>query len=409
MNDFLKQWGEAAYTTTGFFWMALWAFMLGYIISSMTQIFVTEKWMQKTMGGAESKGVLLGTFFGFISSSCSFAALASTKSLFKKGASFISSIAFLLASTNLVIELGIIISIFLGWQFVVGEYVGGILLIGISWILIRLINPKKLIDQAIKNLKKEDEDSGMDDCKDWKKQMQNEDSGGKVGKKYKMEWQMVWKDVTVGFTIAGIVAAFVPDAWFQTLFIGSGQGNTDFSFFEILEHIIVGPVAAFVTFIGSMGNIPLAALLFGKGVSFAGVMAFIFSELVVFPILRINAKYYGWKMSLFILFLLFTSLIGASLLLHYSFDLMSLLPDPSQVKVQDSEYFKINYTFYLNLAFLAISGYLIYLGFFKKKDVDSKMGEMAPKSQLLENILKYAAFFSYIWIAGGLSVKFLIQ
>ena len=112
MNDFLKQWGEAAYTTTGFFWMALWAFVLGYIISSMIQIFVTEKRMQKTMGGEESKGVLLGTFFGFISSSCSFAALASTKSLFKKGASFISSIAFLLASTNLVIELGIIISIF---------------------------------------------------------------------------------------------------------------------------------------------------------------------------------------------------------------------------------------------------------------------------------------------------------
>lgn len=409
MNDFLKQWGEAAYTTTGFFWMALWAFVLGYIISSMIQIFVTEKRMQKTMGGAESKGVLLGTFFGFISSSCSFAALASTKSLFKKGASFISSIAFLLASTNLVIELGIIISIFLGWQFVVGEYAGGILLIGISWILIRLINPKKLIDKARKNLEKEDGDSGMDDSKDWKKQMQKEDSWAKVGKKYKMEWQMVWKDVTVGFTIAGIVAAFVPDAWFQTLFIGSGQGNTDFSFFEILEHIIVGPVAAFVTFIGSMGNIPLAALLFGKGVSFAGVMAFIFSDLVVFPILRINAKYYGWKMSLFILFLLFTSLIGTSLILHYSFDLMSLLPDPSQVQVQDSEYFKINYTFYLNLAFLIISGYLIYLGFFKKKDVDSKMGEMAPKSQLLENILKYAAFISYIWIAGGLAVKFLIQ
>ena len=409
MNDFLKQWGEAAYTTTGFFWMALWAFVLGYIISSMIQIFVTEKRMQKTMGGAESKGVLLGTFFGFISSSCSFAALASTKSLFKKGASFISSIAFLLASTNLVIELGIIISIFLGWQFVVGEYVGGILLIGISWMLIRLINPKKLIDKARKNLEKEDEGSGMDDSKDWKKQMQKEDSWAKVGKKYKMEWQMVWKDVTVGFTIAGIVAAFVPDAWFQTLFIGSGQGNTDFSFFEILEHIIVGPVAAFVTFIGSMGNIPLAALLFGKGVSFAGVMAFIFSDLVVFPILRINAKYYGWKMSLFILFLLFTSLIGASLILHYSFDLMSLLPDPSQVKVQDSEYFKLNYTFYLNLAFLAISGYLIYLGFFKKKDVKSKMGAMAPKSQLLENILKYAAFISYIWIASGLIVKFLIQ
>ena len=406
MTDFFKQWGEAAYTTAGFFWMALWAFALGYIISSMIQIFVTEKKMQKTMGGKETKGVLLGTFFGFISSSCSFAALASTKSLFKKGASFVSSIAFLLASTNLVIELGIIISIFLGWQFVVGEYVGGILLILLSWILIRLINPKKLIEQARKNLgdTEADEDSGS---KSWKEKMKSEESWAKVSKQYGMEWKMVWKDVTVGFTIAGIVAAFVPDAWFQTLFIGSGNGNTDFSFLEILEHIIVGPVAAFITFIGSMGNIPLAALLFGKGVSFAGVMAFIFSDLVVFPILRINAKYYGWKMSLFILFLLFTALVGASLILHYGFDLLSMLPDPSQVTVQDSEYFKINYTFFLNLAFLAVSGYLIYLGFFKRKDI-MHMKEMAPKSKTLESTLKYAAFLCYLWLAGGLIVKFFV-
>lgn len=408
MNSFLKQWGEAAYTTTGFFWMALWAFVLGYIISSMIQIFVTEKRMQKTMGENEGKSVLLGTFFGLISSSCSFAALASAKSLFKKGASFVSSIAFLLASTNLVIELGIIISIFLGWQFVVGEYIGGILLISICWILIRLINPKKLIENARKNLEGED-DGTMDDSKDWKKQIKKEDSWARVAKKYKMEWQMVWKDVTVGFTIAGIVAVFVPDSFFETLFINSGQGNTDFSFFEILEHIVVGPVAAFLTFIGSMGNIPLAALLFGKGVSFAGVMAFIFSDLVVFPVLRINAKYYGWKMSLFILFLLFTALIGASLTLHYSFDLLGILPDPSQATIQDSTYFKIDYTFYLNIVFLAISGYLIYLGFFKKKDIEHAMSEMAPKSPLLEQILKYIAFACYIWITGGLIIKFFIH
>jgi len=408
MNDFLKQWGEAAYTSTGFFWMALWAFVLGYIISSMIQIFVTEEKMQKAMGENEGKSMLLGTFFGFISSSCSFSALAGTKSIFKKGASFVSSIAFLLASTNLVIELGIIISIFLGWQFVVGEYVGGILLILICWILIRIINPKRLIEKARKNLESEDDDE-IDDSKDWKKQIQKEDSWARVAKKYKMEWQMVWKDVTVGFTIAGIVAAFVPDSFFQTLFINSGQGNTDFTFLEILEHIIVGPVAAFLTFIGSMGNIPLAALLFGKGVSFAGVMAFIFSDLVVFPVLRINARYYGWKMSLFILFLLFTALIVTSLALHYSFDLIGILPDSSQVKIQDSEYFKIDYTFYLNLAFLTISGYLVYLGLFKKKDGAHSMSEMAPKSELLENILKYTAFICYIWLAGGLMVKFFIQ
>ncbi|NNE77584.1 MAG: permease [Pricia sp.] len=389
--------------------MALWAFILGYIISSMIQIFVTEKRMQKTMGKNESKSVLLGTFFGFISSSCSFAALASAKSLFKKGASFVSSIAFLLASTNLVIELGIIISIFLGWQFVVGEYAGGILLIAICWVLLRIISPKKLIEKARKNLENQNDGDAMDDSKDWKKQIQKEGSWARVAKKYKMEWQMVWKDVTVGFTIAGIVAAFIPDSIFQTLFINSGPGNTDFTFFEILEHIIVGPVAAFLTFIGSMGNIPLAALLFGKGVSFAGVMAFIFSDLVVFPVLRINARYYGWKMSLFILFLLFTALIGTSLALHYSFDLFGILPDPSQVKIQDSTYFKIDYTFFLNIVFLAISAYLVYLGFFKKKDVDHQMSEMAPKSELLERILKYAAYLCYAWLAGGLIVKFLIQ
>ncbi len=408
MSEFLKQWGEAAYTTTGFFWMALWAFILGYIISSMIQIFVTEKRMQKTMNENEGKSVLLGTFFGFISSSCSFSALASTKSIFKKGASFISSMAFLLASTNLVIELGILISIFLGWQFVVGEYVGGILLILISWILIRIINPKKLIERARKNLEGEDDDA-MDGSKDWQKQIKKEDSWARVGKKYKMEWQMVWKDVTVGFTIAGIVAAFVPDSFFQTLFINSGQGNTDFTFLEILEHIIVGPIAAFLTFIGSMGNIPLAALLFGKGVSFAGVMAFIFSDLVVFPVLRINAKYYGWKMSFFILFLLFTALIGTSLALHYSFDLLGMLPDPSQVKIQDKEHFKIDYTFYLNIAFLTISGYLIYLGFFKRKDVKHSMSEMAPKSPLLESVLKYASHICYVWLVGGILVRFFVN
>ena len=403
MSDFLSKWGEAAYTTAGFFWMALWAFALGYVISSCIQVFVTEKKMQETMGQEESKGLLLGTFFGFISSSCSFAALASTKSLFKKGASFVSSMAFLLASTNLVIELGIIISIFLGWQFVVGEYVGGILLILISWLLIRIINPKKLIDKARKRLDDYEDEKTSD--KSWKKKMKSETSWAKVSQQYGMEWKMVWKDVTIGFTIAGIVAAFVPDAFFETLFINSGKGKTDFGFFTIMEHIIVGPVAAFLTFIGSMGNIPLAALLFGKGVSFAGVMAFIFSDLVVFPILRINAKYYGWKMSFFILFLLFTSLIGASLALHYGFSIFNILPDPSSVKIMEAEHFKIDYTFWLNMIFLLISAFMVYLGFFKRKDV-MFMKEMAPKSKLLENVLKYLALVCYLWLAGGLFVKF---
>lgn len=408
MHSFLKQWAEAAYTSAGFFWMALWAFILGYIISSMIQVFVTEKRMQETMGKNEGKSVLLGTFFGFISSSCSFAALASTKSLFKKGASFVSSMAFLLASTNLVLELGIIISIFLGWQFVVGEYVGGVLLILIVWILIRIISPKKLIKKARKNLQ-DDEAENTTDETSWRQKITSTKGWVKVSRQYKMEWGMVWKDVTVGFTIAGIVAAFVPDSFFQALFVNSGQGTTDFTFLEVLEHVVVGPVAAFVTFIGSMGNIPLAALLFGKGVSFAGVMAFIFSDLVVFPVLRINAKYYGWNMSLFIVFLLFTALVGTSITLHYTFDFFNILPDPSQVTIGGGTYFQVDYTFFLNIAFLLISVYLIYLGFFKKTDVEHTMGEMASKSKLLETILKYAAFVCYVWLAGGLCLKLFLN
>lgn len=401
----MKQWGEAAYTSIGFFWMALWAFVLGYVISSLIQIFVTEKRMKRTMGDEGSKSVLLGTFFGFISSSCSFSALATSKSLFQKGASFVSSIAFLLASTNLVIELGIIISIFLGWQFVVGEYVGGIMLILFSWILIRLINPKKLIENARNRLGESEEE--QEESKSILNKVKSSENWAKAGKQYAMEWKMVWKDVTVGFTIAGIVAAFIPDSFFQTLFINSGEGQESFGFFTLLQHVVVGPVAAFLTFIGSMGNIPLAALLFGKGVSFAGVMAFIFSDLVVFPVLRINAKYYGWRMSLFILFLLFTSLIGTSLLLHYGFDLFGLIPDGSAASITDKELFKIDYTFYLNIAFLAISGIMIYFGFFKGKDVMHHK-EMAPKSPLLERVLKWLSMVCYVWLAIGIALKYFV-
>ncbi|MBN2868470.1 MAG: permease [Flavobacteriaceae bacterium] len=385
--------------------MALWAFILGYVVSSMIQIFVTEKRMQNIMGDEGGKSVLLGAFFGFISSSCSFSALASSKSLFQKGASFVSSIAFLLASTNLVIELGIIISIFLGWQFVVGEYVGGILLIGFSWILIRIINPKKLIEKARKKLDASQEDK--EQKLSFTEKIKSEKHWDKVGKQYVMEWKMVWKDVTVGFTIAGIVAAFVPDSFFQTLFINTGNGEQSYSFFTLLEHVIVGPVAAFLTFIGSMGNIPLAALLYGKGVSFAGVMAFIFSDLVVFPVLRINAKYYGWKMSLFILFLLFASLIGASLLLHYGLDIFSLLPQGTEKNIVNQKHFKFDYTFFLNIAFIIVSGILVYLGFFKGKDVMHHK-KMAPKSKLLEKTLKWTAFVCYVWLLIGMVLKFFV-
>ena len=273
-NGFFATWGEAAITALGFFWMALWAFVLGYVVSSMIQVFVTKERMsmiqvfvtkermKQTMGEVGAKSVGLGTFFGFISSSCSFAALATTKSLFKKGAGFVPSLAFLLASTNLVIELGIVIAVFLSWQFVVGEYLGGLLLIGFTWLFVRVTRPDKLIKQAREHLQENEGEEDDEYVPDWKKLIRSKEGWQRVGKRYFMEWQMVWMDVTFGFTVAGIIAAFVPQTFFETLFVSSG-GEGDPGFLAVLAQTVVGPVAAFFTLYRVDGQHPAggAALL----------------------------------------------------------------------------------------------------------------------------------------------------
>jgi uncharacterized membrane protein YraQ (UPF0718 family) len=358
MQQFLPTWHQAAVTSAGLFWMAFWAFGLGYLISSMIQVFVTRERMKRSMGEAEIRSIGLGTFFGFISSSCSFAALATTRALFAKGAGLVPALAFLLASTNLVVELGIVIAVFLGWQFVVGEYAGGVLLILLMWLLVRLTYPESLVRTARRNARSAEDTGEQDEPDDWKALMRSRKGWRRVASRYVMEWHMVWKDVTIGFTVAGIIAAFVPKQFFEALFVGAGSG--DLSFVEILLQALVGPLAAFFTFIGSMGNIPLAAVLFENGVSFAGVMAFIFSDLIVVPVLRIQAGYYGWKMAAYILAVFLVVLVSTALILHYGFDALGLLPDSSSAgSVTDREYFAVDYTLFLNLGFLALSTFFV--------------------------------------------------
>lgn len=397
MSDFLQTWHEAAVTTVGLFWMAFWAFGLGYLISSMIQVFVTQERMKKTMGEAGAKSIALGTFFGFISSSCSFAALSTTRALFTKGAGLIPSLAFLLASTNLVIELGIVIAVFLSWQFVVGEYVGGMLLILLMWLVVRITRPKKLIEEAREHAKEEEGSSDEEDIPNWKELIKSKEGWLKVAKQYVMEWNMVWKDVTVGFTVAGIIAAFVPKSFFQALFIGSGSDYP--AFWEILAQALIGPIAAFFTFIGSMGNIPLAAVLFSNGVSFAGVIAFIFSDLVVFPVLRIQAKYYGWKMALYIMAVFLLILVSTALLMHYGFMALDMLPDNSSAKsVTDREFFKVDYSLFLNLLFIGLSAIFLW---FKFKKSDSGMG---GNDRISEKILFWLSILAFGWLGIGLSI-----
>ncbi|MCB1676299.1 MAG: permease [Halioglobus sp.] len=396
MNNALQSWNDAAITTLGLFWMALWAFVLGYVISSMIQVFVTRERMRQSMGKAGFKSVLLGTFFGFISSSCSFAALATTRSLFSKGAGLIPSLAFLLASTNLVIELGIVIAVFLSWQFVVGEYVGGVLLILLMWLLVRSTRPAKLIDAARERARGE-ESSEDKQVPDWRQLITSAEGWRRVAQRYVMEWKMVWKDVTVGFTVAGMIAAFVPRSFFETLFIGSGKESP--AFWEVLAQTVVGPIAAFFTFIGSMGNIPLAAVLFSNGVSFAGIMAFIFSDLVVLPVLRIQARYYGWKMALYIMAVFLIILVATALVLHYGFVAIGALPDAASGKtVAEREFFAIDYTFFLNLAALAISAVLVL---WKWRSTGFDLG---GSDRWSERILFWLAIAAFVWLILGLAL-----
>ncbi|KGE79322.1 permease [Halomonas sp. ND22Bw] len=406
MTGFLTQWHEAAITSLGFFWMALWAFVLGYLISSLIQVLVSRERMQRAMGRDGPRSMLLGTFFGFISSSCSFAALATTRALFQKGAGLAPSMAFLLSSTNLVVELGFVIAIFLGWPFVVGEYVGGVMLILFAWAFIRLTSPDRLIARVRERLGGEDDGDDDDTPPDWRRRLTSREGWERIARTYVMEWQMVWKDVLIGFSVAGIIAAFVPRSFFQALFPGAG---TEAGALELVAQAVIGPVAAFFTFIGSMGNIPLAAVLFDNGVSFAGVMAFIFSDLVVLPVLRINARYYGWKMAFYLLAALLSGLVLTALLLHLGMDVLGALPDASVTgRITEREFFALNYGFFLNLAFLAMSVVLIWLWWRAPAEECHHHHHAEGSPSLGARALQGLVALSLAWLAGGLLLAPLI-
>jgi hypothetical protein len=401
MSPFLQGWAESALTTLSFFWIAFWAFGLGYLISASIQTFVSRAQMTRAMGGQGPRAIWLGTFFGFLSSSCSFAALATTRALFAKGAGFVPAMAFLLASTNLVIELGIVISVFLSWQFVVGEYIGGFILILFMWGLVRATRPGSLIDRTRERL-----DAGeAEEPEDVSDITQEPRVWGKIARAYLMEWQMVWKDVTVGFTLAGVIAAFVPPAFFTWLF--PGTGSEDATFLQVLGQALIGPVAAFFTFIGSMGNIPLAGVLYANGVGVAGIMAFIFSDLVVAPVLRVNATFYGWKMALYIAGVFLVSLVGAALVLHYGFALFGISPAPPEAGLPPPESrFAIDYTFWLNMAFIAVTAAFLWMA---RTLPGHPAGHDHGKGGVLDSILYWLALACYGWLAAGLALWALTQ
>ncbi len=359
---------EGARTALGFFWKSGWAFVLGYFISAMIQAFVPKARLTRHMGDPGAGSISLATVFGAISSSCSFAALSAARALVLKGAHFVAAVAFMFASTNLVIELGILIFIFLGWQFVVAELIGGVVMIVISAALIRLTYPGSWLEAARERV--EEEAGGGEDDFDWKDRIRSAEGWRMVGHNFVSEWKMVWEEVLIGFTVAGFVAVLVPDSWWGTIFLLDLQGDLP-GWLIVVENALVAPFVAAATFIGSMGNIPLATVLSANGVLFAGIMGFIYSDLVVPPLVAVNARYYGWRVALYIAGVMYVSMVATALLLHVGFGAAGLTPE-SQRAVEDVARFAVDYTFWLNLAMAGVAGWLIWL---HRRFLATDMGE----------------------------------
>jgi uncharacterized membrane protein YraQ (UPF0718 family) len=331
--------------------------VFGYTVSAAIQAFVPRARLVRFMGAPSARSVGLSTLFGAASSSCSFAALATARSLVFKGAHFVAAVAFMFASTNLVLELGVLIFLFLGWQFVAAELVGGLVLVAISSLLVRLTYPKRWLDAARRKVEEEAEPE--EDDFDWRERLRSAEGWRRVADKFVDEWAMVWEEIVIGFTVAGFVAVLVPTSWWEKIFLLHLQGELP-AWILALENAVVAPFVAALTFIGSMGNIPLATVLSANGVLFTGLMGFIYSDLMVPPLVAVNAKYYGWRVALYIAGIMFVSIVATSLVMDAGFAAAGITPESSRA-VEDVVRFKMDYTFWLNAVMAVLAGVLIFV------------------------------------------------
>jgi uncharacterized protein len=359
----MDQFIAAFQTAAGMLWKALWALVFGYIISAIVQVVVTREQMGRALGDRGAKQAALAGFFGFVSSSCSFAALATSRSVLVKGAHPTNALAFLIASTNLVIELGIVLLILLGWEFFVGNLLLGLLMIVYMYALTAFWFPQAMAERARKHAEQVQQHEGMDhgdhEGKGWRR-LTSLQGWRAIAHAFFMEWKMVYKEILFGFTVAGFISVYVPAEFWNALFMESGAEAP--SFLAVVENALIAPVIAFFTFIGSMGNVPLAAMLWSKNASFGGVMAFLGADLVAATVVYVHVKYYGWRYAVYISLLLYVCMAAAGVTVHYLFALTGQLPT-ARPSLGEMVQFEIDYTFWLNIVFGLIGGALIYLHF----------------------------------------------
>src|SRR5881398_1633560 len=347
----------------GMTWEVLWALILGFALSAAVQAVVSKREMRRLMPDDSPHTLAVATGLGAASSSCSYAAVALARSLFVKGADFTAAMAFEIASTNLVIELGIIMWLLLGWQFVLGEFVGGPLMIVFLALLFRLFLKRELVAEA----RVEAEKGRLGSMEGHAEMDMSVEAGGRslwqrlrspagftaTANYFVMDWAAVARDIFGGLLIAGALAAWVSDSFWQRLFFAHHETFAKF------WGPLIGPAVAMISFVCSIGNVPLAAVLWNGGISFGGVLAFIFADLIVLPILDIYRKYYGWRMAGFLLVSFYATMVAAGLIVEFLFDGLGLIPSERNAKVIEASV-TLNYTTILNIVFLALGALLLW-------------------------------------------------
>jgi hypothetical protein len=351
------------------FWETLWALVLGFTLSGIVQAFVTRGAMGRALGGSGARTVGKATFLGMVSSSCSYAATAMAKSLFAKGADFTAAMVFMIASTNLVIELGIVLALLLGWQFTASEFAGGFLMIAAFAVIARFFFPASLVDGARARLRAGGGGGAHDHQALTGISDADQDAADRVPVRVRVRslagWSdaasytmadltMLRKEMVIGFGVAGFLAVLVPDAVWAHVFI-SGNG-----LWTNLENAVVGPFIAIVSFVCSIGNVPLAAALWKGGISFGGVVAFIFADLITLPLLLIYRKYFGRRLMLRILVSFWIVMSVGGLAVQYLFDAVGLSPTSRPTEIAPTT-FALNYTAVLNVIFVGFFLVLYYL------------------------------------------------
>jgi hypothetical protein len=340
-------------------WAVWWALVLGFAISAIVQTWVPRERIEGLMSGSGARSIGWATGLGAASSSCSYAAIAIAKSLFQKGASAASALAFQFASTNLVWELGLVLWVLIGWQFTLAEYLGGLVMIVLMTVLLRLFVSRQLEDQAGEHALKADtghQHHVAGEQLSWRERLTSVRAWSDVAHNFRGDWQMLWKEITIGFLLAGFIAQF-GNGFFEHLFIRNAPAPL-----PTIENVIIGPIIAVISFVCSVGNVPLAAVLWSGGISFAGVLAFLFADLIVLPILAIYRKYYGTKFTVRITALMFITMVIAALIVDAIFSALGLIPTgPRPTRADIFTGVHIDYKLALNLLGVVIFAALFWL------------------------------------------------